>query len=221
MTTPRAKPRQEPAPVQQAPVIPEPYGPIVLRLPPKWKLTDEQVLELCGLNDGIRIEINSRGELEIMAPTSGNTSGRNIDITTDLNVWAREDGSGRAFESNAGFTLPNGAIRSPDASWILKTRLAQLSEGEMERFPAICPDFVVELRSKSDRLRDIQAKMEEYLENGASLGWLIDPLDPRHRVYIYRPGVAVEVLEGPETLSGDPELPGFVLEMRRIWEPPF
>ena len=221
MTTPRAKPRQDTPPVAPDPVTPEPYGPIVLRLPPDVKFTDEQFLELCGLNDELRIEINARGELELMAPTFNNTSNKNIRISARLQIWAETDDSGLAFESNAGFTLPNGALRSPDASWVLKSRLAEIPETERLKFSPICPDFVIELRSESDRLRDIQAKMDEYLANGARLGWLIDPLDPRHRVYIYRPGVDVEVLEAPETLSGDPELPGFVLEMQRIWEPPF
>ena len=219
MTTPRAKPRQE-TPAVQDPVTPEPYGPIVLRLPPEWKLTQEQVLELCSLNDGIRMEINARGELELMAPTSPATGNRNNGISAQLYFWAETDSTGLAFDSSSGFTLPNGALRSPDASWVLKSRLAELSEGELDRFPAICPDFVVELRSNSDRLGDLQAKMEEYLENGARLGWLIDPLDPRHRVYIYRTGVQVEILEAPENLTGDPELPGFVLDMQRIWELP-
>ena len=219
MTTPRAKPRQE-TPAVPDPVSPEPYGPIVLRLLPGWKLTEDQFLELCGLNDELRIEINARGELELMAPTFNNTSNKNIRISARLQIWAETDDSGLAFESNAGFTLPNGALRSPDASWVVKGRLSEIPETERLKFSPICPDFVVELRSESDRLRDIQAKMEEYLANGARLGWLIDHLDPRHRVYIYRPGVDVEVLEAPETLSGDPELPGFVLEMRRIWEPP-
>ena len=219
MTTPRAKPRQEP-PALQGPVTPEPCGPVVLRLPPEWKLTDEQVLELCSLNDDIRIEINARGELELMAPTSGNTARRNNRISARLDVWAEVDDTGEAFDSSGGFTLPNEAVRSPDASWVLKSRLAELPPGAMDRFVPLCPDFVIELRSPSDRLRDLHSKMEEYLENGARLGWLIDPLDPRLRVYIYRPGVEVEILEAPETLSGDPELPGFLLEMRRIWEPP-
>ena len=224
MTSPRikpgAKPRQE-TPVVKAPVSPEPYGPIVLRLPTGWKLTEAQFLELCGLNGDLRIEINARGELELMAPTSGNTSRRNANLAIDLGIWARTDGTGDTFDSNGGFTLPNGALRSPDASWVLNSRLAQLPEGEMDHCPALCPDFVIELRSHSDRLRDLQAKMAEYLDNGARLGWLIDPIDPGHRVYIYRPGVAVEALEAPETLSGDPELPGFVLDMRRIWDPTF
>ena len=221
MTTPRAKPRPDAAPIEPDPVTPEPFGPIVLRLPPGVKLTEEQFLELCGLNGELRIEINARGELELLPPTHSETSSRNMDISTDLNVWARGDGRGIAFESNAGFTLPNGALRSPDASWVLKSRLAELPESDRYKFAPLCPDFVIELRSSSDRLRDIQAKMEEYMEDGARLGWLIDPLDPRRRVYIYRPGVPVDVLEAPETLSGDPELPGFVLELERIWEPAF
>lgn len=221
MTTPRAKPRQDMAPVEPDPITPEPYGPIVLRLPPDVKFTEEQFLELCGLNDELRIEINARGELELMAPTFGSTSNRNIRISARLQLWAEADETGLAYESNAGFTLPSGALRSPDAAWVLKSRLAELPDKGMDSFPALCPDFIIELRSHSDRLQDLQAKMEEYLENGARLGWLIDPLAPRHRVYIYRPGVDVEVLEAPEALSGDPELPGFVLEMRRIWEPSF
>ncbi len=218
MTTPRAKPRQE-TPAVPDPVTPEPYGPVVLRLPPELKLTEDQMLELCSLNDELRIEINARGELELMAPTSGNTSNRNNKISSRLEIWAEDDSAGLAFDSNGGFVLPNGALRSPDASWALKSRLAELPQGAMDRFVPLCPDFVIELRSHSDRLRDIQDKMEEYLNNGSRLGWLIDPIDSNHRVYIYRPGVAVEVLEAPETLSGDPELPGFVLDMQRIWEP--
>ncbi len=219
MTTPRAKPRQE-TPAVQDPVTPDPYGPIVLRLPPEWKLTQEQVLELCGLNDAIRMEINARGELELMPPTSPATGNRNNGISAQLYFWAETDCTGLAFDSSSGFTLPNGALRSPDASWVLKSRLAEIPETERFRFSPICPDFVVELRSHSDRLGDLQTKMEEYLENGARLGWLIDPLDPRHRVYIYRPGAQVEILEAPESLTGNPELPGFVLDMRRIWELP-
>ena len=219
MTTPRAKPRQE-TPAMQDPVSPDPYGPIVLRLPPGVKLTEDLFKELCRLNDAIRIEINARGELELMPPTFNDTSNRNNGVSAYLYMWAEADNTGLAFDSNAGFTLPNGALRSPDASWVLKSRLAEIPETERFRFSPICPDFVVELRSNSDRLGDLQAKMEEYLENGARLGWLIDPLDPRHRVYIYRPGAQVEILEAPESLTGDPELPGFVLDMQRIWELP-
>ena len=211
---PRVASQTEPAPGQ-----PEPYGPIVLRLAPAVQLTEAQFLELCGLNDEIRIELNSRGDLELMPPTHANTGNRNFRIAVALGNWAMTDGTGEGFDSSTGFTLPNGALRSPDASWVLKSRLAELPEGEMDRFPAICPDFVVELRSASDRLGGLRAKLEEYMEHGARLGWLIDPLGPRRRVYIYRPGAPVEILEAPESLSGDPELPGFVLDLQPIWEP--
>ncbi len=221
MTTSRAKPRQNPAPVQREPGAPEPLGPLVLRLPSAIRLTEDQVLELSSLNPELRIEINALGELELMPPTGASTGSRNMDISATLNVWARGDDRGVAFDSSTGFTLPNGAIRSPDASWVLKSRLAEIPEADWDKYAPLCPDFVLELRSPSDRVRQLQAKMEEYLENGARLGWLIDPLDPQRRVYIYRPGAAVEVLEAPESLSGDPELPGFVLDLTNIWEPPF
>ena len=175
--------------------------------------------QLCALNDEIRIERNAWGELELMAPTKPITGNRNIHISARLYVWAEADGAGIGFDSNTGFTLPNGAMRSPDASWILKSRWAELSEEEVDSFSPICPDFVLELRSTSDSLRNLQAKMAEYLENGARLGWLIDPIDPRHRVYVYRPEVPVEVLDAPETLSGHPELPGFTLDLKPVWEP--
>ena len=139
-------------------------------------------------------------------------------------IWSSGRGPtapGLGFDATAGFTLPNGAIRSPDASWILKDRWAELSEEEKHRFAHIVPDFVVELRSPSDRLRDVQAKMQEYMDNGVRLGWLIDPLDPARRVYVYRPGVPAEELEQPESLSGEPELAGFTLDMKPIWDPAF
>ena len=199
--------------------MPEPYGPIVLKLAPALELSDEQLLEVCSLNDDIRIERNAQGELELMPPVNITGSSQNSDINADLKLWARRDGTGNAFEATAGFTLPSGSIRSPDASWILKSRLAELPDDEKRKFARICPDFVIELRSDSDRLITIQAKMEEYIANGARLGWLIDPVDARRRVYVYRPDLPVQILEGPESLSGDPELPGFTLDLRPIWEP--
>ena len=224
MTTRSKKPQQAPVqtppePAGAEPTGLEPYGPIVLKLSPALELTDEQLLEICSLNDDIRIERNSEGELELMAPAGGTTGRINGRITVRLGTWAENEGSGEYFDSSAGFTLPGGAVRSPDAAWILKERWEALPDEDRDRFAHICPDFVVEIRSKSDRLSSVQAKMEEYIANGARLGWLIDPVDPRHRVYIYRPNTGVEILEEPETVSGDPELPGFVLDLKPVWAP--
>lgn len=217
MTTQSEKPRQ--APIQMEPdlVVPEPYGPIVLKLPPTVHLTDDVFFELCALNNDLRIELSARGDVELMAPTGGTTGNKNGRIFIRLGIWAESEGSGEVFDSSTGFKLPNGAVRSPDAAWILETRWGELSEEQQRRFPPICPDFVIELRSESDRLATLQAKMEEYIANGARLGWLIDPVDPRHRTYVYRPGISVEILEAPESISGDPELPGFTLELTPIW----
>lgn len=221
MTTQSKEPGQAMLQAERDPVQPEPYGPIVLRLPPFLRVTDELLMELSALNDTLRLELNARGELEILAPTNFDTGRKNNRLSARLFVWAEEDGMGEAADSSTGFTLPNGSVRSPDASWTLKSRLADLPDGELHRVPHICPDFVVELRSPSDRLSAAQAKMEEYMANGARLGWLIDPVDPQHRVYVYRPDTPVEVLDAPESLSGDPELPGFVLDLKPIWEPGF
>ena len=203
------------------PVVPEPYGPIVLKLDPVMRMNDEQLAELCSLNDALRIERNAQGDLEFMPPAHPTSGNRNSRITARLDNWAEGDGRGAAFDATAGFTLSNGALRSPDASWILKSRLAEMTEEDRRGFWRISPDFVVELRSPSDRLPDLQAKMDEYMDNGVRLGWLIDPLDPQRRVYIYRPNSPVEILDGPETLSGEPELPGFTLDLKPIWEPAF
>ena len=212
---------QKTNPQDSALITPEPYGPIVLRLDPVVQLTDEQLVELCALNDVLRIERNAQGDLELMPPTLPGTGNQEASITIDLGIWARGDGRGVVFSPTAGFTLPNGAVRSPDASWILKARLAELTDEEKRGFAHICPDFVIELRSSSDSLRSVRRKMEEYLENGVRLGWLIDPLDPQRRVYIYRPNLPVEILERPETLSGEPVLPGFTLDLKPVWEPAF
>ena len=214
MTTGSVKPSQD---AEQAPV--EPLGPVVLRLAPVLNLTDEQLRSLCSLNDDLRIERNVKGELELLPPANITAGSQNAGINARLFVWAEGDGRGVAFDSSTGFTLPSGAVRSPDASWVLKSRLAELSESEKQKFAAICPDFVIELRSNSDALTALTAKMQEYLDNGIKLGWLIDPF--QGRVHVYRPGTPVEVLEGPETLSGNPELPGFSLDLKPIWEPDF
>ena len=220
MTTQGVKPKRDPAQADTALV--EPLGPIVLRLDPIVELTDDVLLKLSSLNDTLRLEKNAKGELEILPPANITTGNQNSNLTADLTIWTRGDGRGVAFDSNAGFTLPNGAVRSPDASWVLKSRLAELTDEEKKRgFAHISPDFVIELRSSSDTLAGIQRKMAEYMENGVRLGWLIDPLDPLHRVYVYRPDKSVEILEGPESLSGEPELPGFTLNLQTVWEPAF
>jgi len=186
------------------------------------EITDDVLLKLSSLNDSLRLEKNAEGALAILPPANITTGNQNSNLTADLTIWTRGDGRGVAFDSNAGFTLPNGAVRSPDASWVLKSRLAELTDEEKKRgFAHISPDFVIELRSSSDTLASIHRKMAEYMENGVRLGWLIDPLDPLRRVYVYRPDKSVEILEGPESLSGEPELPGFTLNLQPIWDPGF
>ena len=219
MTTPDVKPRQDSA--QNDTALVKPLGSVVLRLNSVVELTDDVLLKLSSLNDTLRLERNAQGELEILPPTFGRTGTINFGIGVVVGNWTRADGSGLGFDSSTGFKLPNGAVRSPDVSWVLKSRLAELSEEDKRGFLPISPDFVIELRSSSDTLAGIQRKMEEYMENGVRLGWLIDPLDPRGLVYVYRPGADVEVLEAPESLSGEPELPSFTLDLGPIWEPGF
>lgn len=189
--------------------------PLIVRLRPVIEMTDDQFFEFCQINRELRIERTAQGELLIMPPTGWKTSERNAEITMQLRIWAKQDGTGIATDSSAGFKLPNGADRSPDAAWIRSERLATLTPEQKEKFLPLCPDFVTELRSPTDSLTALQAKMQEYLDNGAQLGWLIDPL--QRRVYVYRPEAVVEILDNPETISGDPVLPGFTLDLREIW----
>ncbi|MGH7964648.1 MAG: Uma2 family endonuclease [Candidatus Binatia bacterium] len=179
------------------------------------QLSEEQFVRLCQENPDLRIELTAQGELVIMPPTGLETGPRNSRLTRRVDEWTEADGTGIAFDSSTMFTLPNGAKRSPDVSWVRRERWDTLPEEQRRGFGLLCPDFVVELRSPSDRLADLQEKMQEYLDNGALLGWLIDPLE--QRVYVYRPGQPVETLDNPPTLSGDPVLPGFVLHVRELW----
>ena len=204
--------------VQAPPKTAREILPIVLRLHPVIKLTEEEFATFCEQNDDLRIERRCTGELELMSPTKGYTGNHEAEVVRQLGNWTKRDGTGIFFGPTAGFTLSNGAMRSPDASWILKTRLAELTPEDENRFMPICPDFVVEVRSITDRLRILQDKMDEYMENGARLGLLIDPL--QKRVHIYRPGAIVQVYENPDTVSTEPELPGFILNMKDIWEHP-
>ncbi len=188
---------------------------IVLRIPPKLQMTDDEFFDFCQINSELRIERNKSGELLIMPPTGSETGNREGNIFGPLWVWAEQDGTGLAFTSSTGFKLSMGD-KSPDASWIKLERWNALSLEQKQKFAPICPDFVVELRSASDNLKPLQEKMQEYIrEPGVQLGWLIDRKN--RRVYIYRPGFAEECLENPATVSGDPVLPGFVLNMSKIW----
>jgi len=188
---------------------------IVLDLRPVINLTDEQLYELCRVNSELRIERTPGGELSIMAPTGGETSRRNAQLIAQLVVWANRDRTGISFDSSGGFRLPNGAVRSPDAAWVRLLAWLKLTEQQKEKFISLCPDFVVELRSATDNLQELQAKMEEYIDNGAQLGWLIDPQEKR--IHVYRRQAQVEILESPENVAGDPVLKGFILELKEIW----
>ena len=189
----------------------------ILRLRPAIELTDDQFFELCQINRDLRLERTAQGDIVVMPPTGGETGNRNSEITRQLGNWAKKDRTGAAFDSSTGFKLPNGADRAPDAAWVSRERLAQLTPQQKEKFLPLCPDFAIELRSPSDKLETVQAKMEEYIENGARLGWLVDP--QAKCVHVYRPGVMAQVLQGVLQVSGDPELLGFVLDLREIWEP--
>jgi Uma2 family endonuclease len=177
-------------------------------------LTDEQFFHLCQQNRDYQFERTASGELIIMPPTGSETSKRNIDLSYQLRAWSRQNNLGVAFDSSGGFKLPNGADRSPDASWVKKERWDALTPEQKDSFAPLCPDFVVELRSKTDSLKKLQEKMQEYIDNGARLGWLIDRQN--QRVEIYRPGQDVEIIQNPATLSGEDVLPGFVLDLAEI-----
>ncbi|MEH1818146.1 MAG: Uma2 family endonuclease [Nostoc sp.] len=188
---------------------------IILNLEPLINLTSEQFYQLCQINPDAKLERTASGELVVMTPTGGETGSRNRRLTQRLGTWTDEDGTGEAFDSSTMFQLPNGALRSPDAAWIPLARWEALAPDERRTFPPICPDFVVELRSDSDTLKSLQDKMQEYIKNGARLGWLIDPKGKQ--VEIYRQGKEKEVLLSPNQLSGEYTLPGFTLNLQGIF----
>ena len=179
------------------------------------KLTEHELFELCQLNRHWRIERTSDGEIIAEPPAGGRSGHRNFELAGIFCAWVAADGTGVGFDSSTGFILPNGAERSPDLAWVSRARWDALSDREKDEFPPLCPDFVVELRSRSDSLAVLRKKMREYIANGARLGWLIDPI--ARRVYVYRPPHKETCLDDPESVSGDPVLPGFVLEPRRLW----
>lgn len=179
------------------------------------RLTDEQFFQLCQDNEDLRLELTAQGELIIMPPTGGITGSRNARVTQQVTAWADKDGTGLSFDSSTMFVLPNGGKRSPDAAWVKRDRWDALTKEEQEAFVPLCPDFVLELRSKTDSLSFLQDKMEEYIANGAQLGWLLDPSSKR--VYVYRLHQNVQCLDNPQTVTGDPLLPGFILDLKDIF----
>lgn len=201
----------------KAGVAATPAPPLVLRMPPAVGMDDVQFFEFCQMNRDLRLERTSEGDILVMSPSGGESSARNAEMAFQLTAWAKKDGRGRVFDSSVGFALSDGAVLSPDAAWLYRERLANLTREEKQRFLPLCPDFVVEIRSPTDRLAILKEKMRQFIRNGARLGWLIDP--QRQQVFVYRPDRPSEQFDRPERLSGDPELPGFILEMAPIWDP--
>lgn len=188
---------------------------LVLQISPVWEMSADSFFDFCQLNSHLHIERTATGKLIIMSPAGSETGNRNFKLIQQLANWTDRDGSGIGFDSSAGFALPNGSTRSPDASWIKLTKWNSLSAQQKTKFAPICPDFVVELRSPSDNLKMLQDKMQEYIDNGVSLGWLIDRTT--RQVYIYTPDSEVKSLDNPQTISGEPILSGFVLDLTKIW----
>ena len=178
-------------------------------------MTDDELMRFCAENNDLRVERDANGELIVMSPAGGGSSSRNAQLNRQLGNWADETGVGNTFDSSSGFRLPDGSMRSPDAALIAWPRWNALSEKQQEEFPPICPEFVIELRSPSDRLIPLQEKMRLWVANGAELAWLVDP--SRKTVEIYRPGREAEVVEGGSAVEGEGPVAGFVLELGKIW----
>jgi Uma2 family endonuclease len=188
---------------------------VSVNIPDKFKVSSKQFELLAIANPDLRLEKNANGELIVMPPTGGDTSRKNAEITIQLGLWNRQCQKGIVFDSSGGFILPNGAERSPDASWVEKSRWDKLTKEQQTTFPPLTPDFVIELLSPSDTLKNLQDKMKEYIDNGTKLGWLIDP--KTQKVEIYCGDRIVEILESPGTLSGEDVLEGFILDLSTIW----
>ena len=182
---------------------------------PSTSMSRDEFYAFCLANRDLRIERTATGDVIVMPPAFSDTGNRNFNVAVKLGIWAEQDETGIGFDSSAGFTLPNGATRSPDAAWIRSKRWDALTEEEQASFAPICPDFVIELKSASDSLTRLKEKMVEWIENGACLGWLIDR--KKRQVHIYRPNQEPEILHEPTQVSADPELPGFTLLMSKIW----
>ena len=179
-------------------------------------VSDDELMRLSAENELLRLERDANGELIVMSPTGSEGGGIETDVATELNIWARSDGRGRAFGSNTGFRLPDSSVRAADAAWVSWDRWNSVSREERKGYAPICPDFVIELRSPSDKLPDLQAKMAQWIANGAEVAWLIDPIDKA--VTIYRPGGEPEHHAHPTSVQGTGPIAGFELVMARIWE---
>ncbi|MEB3177802.1 MAG: Uma2 family endonuclease [Nostocaceae cyanobacterium] len=186
-----------------------------IAIPHAFQVTHQQFQQLAVANRDLRLERTATGELIVMSPTVSDTGNRNSDISGQLWLWNRQTKLGKTFDSSSGFHLPNGADRSPDASWVKLERWEALTPEQQQTFAPLCPDFVVELRSKSDNIETLRQKMQEYRSNDASLGWLIDRKN--RKVEIYKQGREVDVLDNPDSLSGEDVLPGFVLDLTEVW----
>ena len=186
-----------------------------VEIPKSFRVTDQQFEQLAVVNRDIRLEKASDGELIVMSPTGAETGNRNVELATEFAIWNRKYKLGKVFDSSTGFKLPNGATRSPDVSWVAIERWNNLTEIERQTFAPICPDFVLELRSSSDSIAQLSKKMQEYIENGALLGWLTNPQD--QEVEIYRPNQEKQILKNPIEISAENILPNFTLKTNLIW----
>jgi Uma2 family endonuclease len=187
-----------------------------IRILPDRPMTDEELMRFCAANDGLRVEREPNGEILVMTPANSKTSKMNMRIGRLLDAWAEEDGRGVAFDSSGGFTLPDGSMRNPDASWVENSRWQALTDVQQSSFAPLCPDFILELRSPSDKLLEVHAKMHQWIVNGAAVAWLIDPIEKA--VTIYRQGEQPEVLIEPTSVQGSGPIAGFELVMARVWE---
>ena len=183
-----------------------------IKLPQHLRFTDDEFFDFCQENRDLRFERNANGEIIIMSPTGGLTGKKNGKLSAKLDLWNEERGLGEVFNSSTGFIIPSGATRSPDAAWIAKSRWESLSYEQQEKFPPLCPDFVVELVSPSDALKSLQEKMDEWMENGCRLGWLLYPKG--EKAWVYEGGEPQEINGFDQTLSGGTVLPGFTFDLK-------
>jgi Uma2 family endonuclease len=190
--------------------------PLPIRFRPETPMSDEELMRFCAANDFLRVERDANGEILVMTPAGSKTSRMNSRITRLLDEWAETDGRGITFDSNGGFNLPDGSMRAADAAWVALPRWKALSDADQSRYAPLCPDFVIELRSPSDNLPELKAKMQQWIANGAQLAWLIDPIE--QEVSVYRPGESPEVHHHPTSVQGNGVMAGFELVMARIWE---